>query len=187
MRDQLFHDRVTVKQRPTRQQVVQRTSERINVASCICLLRVHRLFGGHVLDRPHDRAGRSQTRSLRRASHRVIDPRQAHVENLHGSLGIQQQIGGLDVAMNNSLLVRVLQSPRCLNNVSNRLVDGEWAVLFDEYRKVTPFDVLHHQEVRSLRHIRIVGGDNVGMAQLCSRFNFAMESLQRIRRLDCRR
>ena len=187
MRHQLLHDRVAVVQTLACQQVVQRTTERIDVAPRIGMLGVHRLFGGHVIDRPHDRPGRSQPCSFGRASDRVLDPRQTHIENLHRPLRVDQQIRRLDVAMNDSLLVSELQSPRRLNDAANGLLNRQRPVLLHEHRQVAPIDVLHHEEVRSLGFVCIVGRDNVRMPQLRRRLDLAMKPLQRVRSLHRRR
>jgi hypothetical protein len=71
-------------------------------------VRVLGLFGRHVINRHHHRATRCQ--SVGRLADRIIKPRQAQVQDFHDPFVAEQQIGRLDVAMDNALPMRELQS-----------------------------------------------------------------------------
>ena len=70
-----------------------------------------------------------------------------------------------DIAMNDSRRVGVLQSFRSLDDARQSVLDRYRAVLFDEYRKITAFNILHDQKMRSTSFVGIVGGHHIGMPQ----------------------
>ena len=70
-----------------------------------------------------------------------------------------------DIAMNDSLRVGVLQTLRNLNDARHSVLDRYRAVLFDEYRKITAFNILPDQNMRSTSFVGIVGGHHIGMPQ----------------------
>ncbi len=102
--------------------------------------------------------------------------RQPHVENLDGPFHVEQQVGGLDVAMDDPFLVRELQAPRCLQDAVDRLLDRKRSVLLHQRREVAPFDVFHHQKVHAVSFVGIVGGDDIRMPQLGGRPHLAFEA-----------
>ncbi len=70
----------------------------------IGVVRAGRLFRGHVIDRAHHRAGAGELMICSGLARRV-DASQAHVENLHHAFLVEQQVGGLDVAMDDTVFM----------------------------------------------------------------------------------
>ena len=69
------------------------------------------------------------------------------VELPHGQR--QKEIGGLDVAVDQAVFVRVFEAERRLADVAAGARHGERAVLLDELAEVRSLDVLHREEVRA--------------------------------------
>ena len=86
--------------------------------------------------------------------------------------------------VDDSLLMRVLQAPRRLQNAPHRLGRRQRAVGAHRGGQITAFHIFHHQEMRSVRLVRVVGGDDVRMPQFGGRHDLALETRQRLGRLS---
>ena len=84
------------------------------------------------------------------ASRLVVEAGQAHVENLDHALFVHQQVGRLDVAMDDALGMGEGQPAGGLADVIDGRLDRQRAVLLDQRRQVLAVDVFHHQEVQAL-------------------------------------
>src|SRR4029450_1970757 len=97
----------------------------------------------------------SLPRTGRIGRYRLVDEsRQSQVENLHQrtvGFGVSgdQQVRGLDVAVNHSLLVRVLQTHRRLADAFAGPLDGQRALLLEPVSQVVSVDVLHYQLIET--------------------------------------
>ena len=100
---QNLRQRSAPKRRPAGQHREQHAAEAIQIA-----LRRDRaavgLLGGHVFGRADQAAGRRQPRVAEQ-------PRDAEIGQLQIVVGRQQQIGRLEIAMDDAVVVRMLQSP----------------------------------------------------------------------------
>ncbi len=99
--------------RPVQQQKVERRPEAVNIRAMIDLSRVDRLFGRHVIHGAENRT-RLRDRSNRLGTSRAREARQPQIGNLDGPRHVAEQVGGLDVTMDQPLIVRVLQAAGCL-------------------------------------------------------------------------
>ena len=106
MLHQSLRDRSLWKRSVARQHEVERAAEAVDVGPCVNPVAVERLFGGKIVDgADHLLVVGHRQRGLRL----VGEPRQPHVENLDRAGLVDQQIGGLDVAVNQSVGVRIGQ------------------------------------------------------------------------------
>ena len=101
-----------------------------------------RLLGREVLDRSHDLAGRGE-RNL------VGDARDAEVGDLHPTVGGDEEVAGLDVAVHESRGVRGLQRGGRLRDDVEGLVAGERPVPLEDRRQGLAGDELHDEERRA--------------------------------------
>ena len=84
-----------------------------------------------------------------KGSLRVVgELRQAHVEHFDDAPHIDQQIRGLDIAMHQARLMRVLQSGGGLGKVVGHRGIGERVIFLYHVLQIVPLDVLHHQVMR---------------------------------------
>ena len=139
------------------------------------MLRAERLLRCHVVHGAHHGPAAGQICLGRHI--RGLDPRQTHVQNLHRSPGVDQQISGLDIAVNDPLRMSELQATRHLDDAVNRLADRQRPVLLDDGSQVIAGDVFHHQERCPVGLARIEGSHDVGVRQPCRRFDFTLKPL----------
>jgi hypothetical protein len=92
--------------------------------------------------------------------------------------GFDEQVGGLDVAVDQAALVSVLQAQRCLADVVAGLGHGQATRLLHEPAEVDAVDALHREEVGVADLPGVVHGDDVGVGQLGGGFGLAAESLE---------
>ena len=179
MSRQPFHQGVGDKGGSAGHQEEQRAAQAVDVAACVRVLGVHRLFGRHVIHGPHHGSGVGQVRLGRTPANGPLQPSQTHVENLDDPFRIEQQVVRLDIAMHHTLLVSECQPSRGLHDATDRQFRRQRAMLFDVLSQVRPFDIFHHQKVRPIGLIGIISRDDIGMAELRRRHDFALEPLQR--------
>ncbi len=179
-----LHQSLARVERLAGQQPIERAAQGIDVRPVIGRVGVLGLLGGHVVAGAHHlAAGGEAVRSGGRSFQRRVDAGQPHVENLHRAVAVQKQIGGLDVAVNDALLVRVLQPPGRLHHTIDRLPHRQRALRLDDLAQIVAVDVLHHEKVDALGLARVVGGDDVGMLQPGRGPNLAAEPADRVGRL----
>ena len=101
------------KRRLQRQQLVECRPQRINVRAMVDQGRLpQRLFGTHVTHRAHQVAGARQ-------GGLALAVGQSEVGHPELAVAVQQQIGGLDVAMHDAVFVGRVQGGRRLNSQAN--------------------------------------------------------------------
>lgn len=158
--------------RPASQQFVEGAAQRVDVGTDVDRMAVGRLLGGHVVGCAHrlPLAGEFLAAVLRRA-----EQGEAQVEDFHPPLGREHQVRRLDVAMHQSVLVRVLQShgglPDHLAGVGNRQGPA-----LDHGRKVLAFHVFHDEEVHAVDLTGVVGADDIRVVELPNRLHLSLEA-----------
>ena len=182
-RDRLFpvrenrpHHRLALVHGPARQQIVQRAPQRIDVGAMVGRSSVQRLFRSHVLGGSHDRAGGCQFRVGRYPAF-AGHPREPHVQNLHHTLRVEQEIGRLDVAMHDPDPMGISQAACRLQHAVHGQLDRQRPLFLDPLRQVAPVDVLHDQKMDAVRMIGVLRPHNVRVVQLAGRSNFPLETL----------
>ena len=136
----------------------------------------HGLLGGHVVDRsqhPLLLAGRLALLGVGAGQ-----PGHAQVEDLDHALRIDEQIGGLDIAVYQLAAVGVLQSFGRLADVIGRAAVVQWAVGLDHPPKVPALDQLQDQIVAVAFLVQVISMDDVGVVQRGDRPGLDEESLQ---------
>lgn len=99
------------------------------------------------------------------------------IGNLDPPLAIEQQVFGLDVAMHDSVLVRVLQ--RLTDSRQNRQrFLGRQLLRAEQLAKVHAVDEFHQQEEIGSGASEIVNRDDVRMVQASQRLRLALEALR---------
>ena len=117
-----------------------------------------------------------------RRSHVVEQLCQSEVEDLDDITAGHQQIGGLDVAVDDSATVRISQTVCGLSNVVGRLERRHWPHVGHPIVKAVSIDELHHEQMdfglSVERLIDVVGSDNIRVLERSHDPSFAVESSQ---------
>ena len=143
--------------------------------------RIFGLFGGHEVDGPHVHAafGQPAAGGLAERIGGVDDAGEPEVEDADSSGGVEHEVAGLDVAVDDSLGMRGLEPAGGLDDASRRLGDGQRPAVADDAIEVAAFDEFHHQEMDAAIFVGINSGDDVGMFQTTGGLDFATESQAR--------
>ena len=88
---------------------------------------------------------------------------------------LDHQVGRLNVAMDQAMLVGVVQSEADLPHQFTSQADGQRAALRNPSAQIDAVDELHHQEMSAVGLGRIVGRDDIRMAKLAGNLDFAPE------------
>ena len=171
---------------PAREHLEEHTPERPDIAALVGgtsprLFRAH--VGGGAQDHTHARQRRTGDRRRHRLAGRgrlrIQGLRQSEVEDLHGAIGPDFDIGWLQIAMDDALLVRRFEGGPDLPADAHRLVDRNRS-LGDAIRQGRPFDELEDERCLPLRILESVNGGDVGMIQGREDLRFALEAGQPI-------
>jgi hypothetical protein len=160
-----------------REQAIEGTTKAIDIAAGIGIVGVRRLLGGHVVDRAHHRAGVGKL--MIGGVGRAVESGQAHVENLDHALVIEQEVGRLDVAMDDATAVSIGQATSSLQYVVGSIGYREWAMFLDEDREVLAVDVFHDQIPDAALHASVVGMHDVRVAELGGSLYFTLKAFDR--------
>ena len=168
--------------RAPRQHLVQHDAKRPEVGALIDGQALS-LFGRHVHNRADDqavhRAGRARDGDGIRGREILDRPREAEIEDLHDPGRRDLDVGWLQVAMHDPVVVRRLQRlgdlPGDWDRVGRRNGTGS-----DPIGERGALDQLHHQVVLT----DVVKGADVGMVQGRNRASFALETLAELLAAD---
>ena len=130
------------------------------------------LLRGHVLGRAH---GLADPRHLVAARLGRPEPGQPQVENLQLPLPIHHQVRGLDVPVNQLVLVGVLKPHGRLAHQLASLGDRQRAPAAYEPRQVDPVDVFQDQEARAFDLPGVQGTDDMGMVEPADGLHLPLE------------
>ena len=89
---------------------------------------------------------------------------QAEIGDFHLAAFVQQDVLGLDIAMDDPFFMGVLQGLANLGDDCQCLLRLQTSAL-DEMPQIAPVDELHDQVKQAARFAEIVDGDDVGMAE----------------------
>ena len=101
---------------------------------------------------------------------------QAEVENLDDAGAIHEQIGRLDVAVDQAGLMGVLQAEGGLVDVMGGAIRVQGAAALDEVLQTDAVHVFHDEEMEFAVAVDVVGADDVGVAQLGDGLGLAVEA-----------
>ena len=93
----------------------------------------------------------------------VLIQSQPQVEYLDDTFGVDQEVCGFHIAMDQALFMGVLKSMGGLGDVIGDDGIGEWPMLFDKDLQIDPFDVLHDDVVGVFFMVDVVGTNDVRM------------------------
>src|SRR3954468_15415652 len=146
-------------------------AEAVNIGADIDGGSVAELFGSAVADGAEDRPG---ARDLRR---RVFHSKsEAHIDDFDRAAASQHEVGRFDVAMNETVFVRVLQTQSGLADGFAGEMNGERTVIRDELLEVDTINPFHHHEAPRIHVARVGGRDEVLMGELAHDADFALET-----------
>jgi hypothetical protein len=162
--------------------LVEDGSEREDVGAGVHRLAAH-LLGGHVAHRAHDPAGLGRERHrghfLPFLGHRVL-PGEAEVEHLDLPRAEQEHVLGLQVAVDDALLVRRGQPARDLEGDLDGLAGRQRAVLQALAQRLA-LQQLHRRVHRALLAAEIVDREDVGVRERSDGLRLPLEAPERVR------
>ena len=151
------HRRLAGERQPAGQQLVRHDAERVQVRARVGRLAAD-LLGGQVLHRALDAA------RLRRLAV-GIRAGQAEVGDLHRAAGRDQDVLGLDVAVDDALCVRGLEGEQRLADDLGRLRRLEPDVRVQQLARGAPADELHDHVVDAVDRAPVVDRDDVRVGE----------------------
>ncbi len=172
--EHLVQDRVHgvgVERLLAREQLVEHGPQREDVGAGIGLGAPH-LLGGHVVRRAHHHPGAGHLRGA--------DAGQAEVHDLDAPVGQDADVGGLEVAVHDPLLVRVGQPFRDLLHHVELVPQVVEAPGGDQLLEVGPVEQLHGQVELALLAAEIEDGDDVRMVEARGGLRLAVEPLDEL-------
>ena len=165
------HRRVGVVERDlAREQLERHAADRVEVRPRADVLR-HRLLGRHVGRRADRRARRGQEGARLHLRRRLGD---AEVGDLHAPVRGDHQVLGLEVAVDDAVLLRVGEPGEQALEHAADLRQGHLA---DVRAQRAALDVLHRDVRRAVVLEVVVHGDDVRMAQRAGHARLAQEAL----------
>ncbi len=140
-------------------------------------LRFLDLLGGHVVHGAERCAGGGERHIGMFLAHELGD---AEVGDLHAALRVEQDVLGLDVAVENAFLVRELKRLANLRHDGQRLRGREPSGLHG-LAQIHAIHVFHHQIVEAARLAEVEDADDVRMIQAREHATLAIEALGELR------
>ena len=137
-------------------------------------MAVQSLFGGQIVDRSQYAAVVDSQRGLVL----VRDARQSQVGDLEHAFAVDQQVGGLDVAVDQSHLVGKSQAVGSLRDVVRGQPILEGAVAIQQRLQAGAVHIFHDQVMEPAVGVKIVAANDVGMVQRGGDPRFAIEPHQ---------
>ena len=154
--------------------LVERDAEGEDVGAMIRVTGM--LFRRHVVRCAHDRIGHGEVAGVVLP----LRPREAEVGQLHAAVCCEKDVLGLDVAVNDPLLVRGLQGIADLPDQFQRLV-GIQAGVFHDAAEVGAVNVFHHKkEVAFARLAEVIDRHDAGVVEPGQRACLAFESVHEL-------
>ena len=99
----------------------------------------------------------------------VDDAGQPEVEDADRSGGVEHEVAGLDIAVDDSLGMGGFEPAGGLDDAVDRLRHGHRPAVANDAIEVAAFDVFHHQEMNAAIFVGINSGHDVGMFQVARR------------------
>ena len=173
MPDQFLGDAAVLERTVAGKEKIEGDAEAVYVTTDIDIVAIDGLFGGEVVGGAED--GVAVVFLSYRLFFVVEKAREAEVEDFDDAGAIHDQVGRLDVAVDEARLVGVLEAERGLVHVVGGPLRVQRAAPIDEFLQADAVDVLHNEEVEFSVAVDIVGANDIGVAQLRDRLGFALE------------
>ena len=150
------HQVLGAERAPARQELVEHAADAEQVGAAVDLGAFH-LLGRHVVGGADDRAGPGHRRGG--------EPRHAEVHDLHRAVVVQEDVGGLDVAVHDAGLVSVCQPRQHLHQDVDLLLHAHRRHLPHRLLEVVALEQLHRHvrraigvvtEVEDVHHVRVL-------------------------------
>jgi hypothetical protein len=151
------------------QELVEDAAERVDVGLLVDGLAAS-LLGRDVVARSHDRAGDRHPVDVERVG-------DAEVGHLRPPVAVDQDILGLDVAVDEPVLVREREPAGDLECELDRFARFERPLLVEELLQVHAVDVFEDDELPTVLLAAVDHGDDVRMSELRDRASLAAEAL----------
>ena len=129
------------------------------------------LLGRHVERRADDRARLRHSRLLGGLG-------QAEVGDVHVIGGVDHDVLGLQVAVDDALVVRGLEAFRRLAEDAQEALGRQLALLLQDRGQVPPVDELHRQELDAVALAEIEDAQDVGVRHAARELDLALEALE---------
>ena len=162
--------RIAVKGHLTGQHFIQHHAHAVNIAGKGHVLAA-RLFGRKVVHRAHHVIALGQGAAARHAGN-------AKVRHLDQAFGIDQDVLGLDVAVDDTIIVRMLQSRKDADGNLRRHALRQAALFSNDLLERAPAHVFHHQIAIALLLTHIQQVYDIVMAHLAGGQRLALKALQ---------
>src|SRR5688500_4337728 len=164
-----------------RQHLEQDAAERPDVCALVDRLPA-RLFGRHIGGVAEDDADlrrrtgqrRRNRQAARRRRRRVERLRQTEVEHLDGAIWPQLDVGWLEVAMDDPLVVRLLEGLGNLPRDHQRFINWQGALRHSVSER-RPLDELENERHRPIRFLEAVNAADIRMIQRGKRSRLTLE------------
>jgi hypothetical protein len=157
------------------QQEIERGAQAVDVGPDVHHVAVHRLLGGHVVHGADRALGVPPAEVVGRV---VEEAGQAEVEDFDRTRPVEEQVGRLDVAVDQAGLVGVLQAEGGLADVVGGPHGVHRPVALDDGVQRAAVNVLHDEEVQPAVAVDVVTADDVGVLELGDGPRLAAEALQ---------
>ena len=177
---QNFHWRLAPNWRATSQQVIKNRAETVHICCCSDTARIGRLFRRHVVRRAENR------QRLGEIAFALQPFRKAKVAHVRFAGGIEKDISRLQIAMQNSVLVRK-RDRACKLRGQCRCLARFVAIAVDSCRERSAIRELHAIKRRAVVFANGVNRENAFVVKTRGRFRFGPESLDGTRRIQVRR
>ena len=112
----------------------------------------------------------------------VHEPRKPQIRHFGNSLGSDQNVARLDIAMDQTALMSVFEPARRLNDDVGRLLHRQGTLTAYKLAQVRPRDVLGHQIMDIAVMPRVVSANKMRVVQLRLRADLAAEVVDRLGR-----
>src|SRR5580704_3655590 len=103
------------------------------------------------------------------------------VHHLHGTVWLHEDVGGLDVAVHQAVLMRVPQAAANLHHDRQLGSQRKRNLTSDDLLKTLALYKLHGDVGETVRFAQIVDDNDVRMLQSAGGLGFAIETLQEVR------
>src|SRR6185369_10086240 len=109
----------------------------------------------------------------------IFDFGEPEIQYLHLSSGSDEDVGRLDVSVNNAFGMGRFEGVGDLDGKCEQLLDFDGLVAYPLAQRFT-FQQLHDNEVLALMLLNCINGTDVGVVQCRSSTCFSLETLQRM-------